>query len=226
MGTITDTIDVNVDRTTAYNQWTQFEEFPMFMEGVKEVRQLGDSTLHWVTNVGPVVREYDAVITEQLPDEVIAWHSTSGPDTAGRVTFMSAGDNHTHITAEITLDPEGLVEKVGDMTGAIDARVAGDLKRFKEFIESRGGQETGAWRGTIGGEGGMTQGGLGDDVIDDGVAGDTLGDGTHDGDTLGGSRMGQDGLVDDRDTSLRSDTEDLGYSRGTARDGRSGLGLE
>ena len=156
MGTITDTIDVDVDRTTAYNQWTQFEQFPLFMEGVEEVRQLSDSMLHWVTKVGPVVREYDAVITEQTPDEVIAWRSTSGADNAGRITFKDAADNHTHITAEITLDPEGFVEKVGDVTGVIDARVAGDLRRFKEFIESRDGQETGAWRGTIGSDSGVT----------------------------------------------------------------------
>jgi len=149
MGTITESVDVGVDLETAYNQWTQFETFPKFMEGVEQVEQLTDEKLHWVTKIGPVVREFDAVITEQRPDEVIAWHSTDGPDFAGRVTFREIGPEHTQITAEMNVDPEGFVENVGDKVGIIEARVAGDMRRFKEFIESRAGQETGEWRGEI-----------------------------------------------------------------------------
>jgi len=148
MGTMTDTIDVDVDVRTAYNQWTQFEEFPRFMMAVEEVQQLSDDKLHWVTKAGPVVREYDAVITEQTPDEVIAWKSVSGTDNAGRVSFRPLGDQSTQITLELTVYPEGFVENVGDATGAIDAMAKSDLRRFKEFIENRG-DETGAWRGEI-----------------------------------------------------------------------------
>lgn len=152
MSTVTESVDVNVPISTAYNQWTQFEDFPEFMMAVDEVRQISDDTLHWVTSAGPVVREYDAVITEQRPDEVIAWQSVSGTDNAGRVTFEPISEHSTQITLELTVDPEGLIEKVGDATGAIDAMAKGDLRRFKEFIESRDGQETGAWRGEIRGD--------------------------------------------------------------------------
>ena len=151
MGTMTDTIDVDVDVTTAYNQWTQFEEFPEFMMAVEEVRQISDDTLHWVTKAGPIVREYDAVITEQVPDQVIAWKSVSGTDNSGRVSFQPLGDRSTQITLELTVDPEGFVETVGDATGAIDAMAKSDLRRFKELIENRGA-ESGAWRGEIGNE--------------------------------------------------------------------------
>jgi uncharacterized membrane protein len=196
MGTITDSIDVDVDLTTAYNQWTQFEEFPMFMEGVEEVRQVSDTMLHWVTKVGPVVREYDAVITEQQPDETIAWHSVAGTENSGRISFQELGDNHTQITAEITVDPEGLVEVVGDKSGAIKMRVAGDLRRFKEFIETRGGQETGAWRGTVGDDASgqpMGTDGLGSDPVSGSpLVGDTRDAETTDNrrNTLGGDRSG------------------------------------
>ena len=151
MGTITETIDVDVDVTTAYNQWTQFEEFPEFMMAVESVSQLTDDTLHWVTKAGPVVREYDAKITEQKPDEVVAWQSMSGTDNAGRVTFTRLGDHSTQIDFALTIDPEGAVEKVADASGALDVMVKGDLMRFKHFIEKRG-QETGGWRGEIDGD--------------------------------------------------------------------------
>lgn len=157
MGTITESVDVGVDLETAYNQWTQFETFPSFMEGVEQVEQLSDTTLHWVTKVGPVTREFDAVITEQRPDEVIAWQATNGPDFNGRVTFREIDDMHTAITAEMNIDPDGFVETVGDKSGVIEARVAGDMRRFKEFIESRSGEETGAWRGEVEGDGQMGQ---------------------------------------------------------------------
>lgn len=216
MGTISDSIQVDVDRTTAYNQWTQFEEFPMFMEGVEEVRQLTDTTLHWVTKVGPVVREYDAEITEQQPDELIAWHSTSGPDNAGRVTFSDVGDGSTEINLELTIDPEGLVEKVGDMTGAIDARAAGDLRRFKEFIESRGGQETGEWRGTV--EDGNVESGSGSGS-GSGMAGSGSGMAGSDSATFGSGpdTFGEEGRVAGGTGQQRS---------GGLREDRSGYGLE
>ena len=149
MSTITDSIDVDVDVTTAYNQWTQFETFPQFMEGVDEVKQLDDTHLHWVTSVGPVTREFDATITEQHPDERVAWKSDDGPEHAGVVTFHRLDDNQARVTVQMDIDPEGFVEKVGDAAGILDRRVKGDLERFKEFIESHDGAETGAWRGDV-----------------------------------------------------------------------------
>lgn len=141
-------IDVNVPVRTAYNQWTQFEEFPHFMEGVQEVRQLTDTQLHWKANIGGKVKEWDAKITEQIPDERIAWTNTSGARNAGVVTFHRLADNKTRIMLQMEYDPEGFTENVGDMVGMVSLRVRGDLNRFKEFIESRG-HETGAWRGAV-----------------------------------------------------------------------------
>ncbi|TXL60942.1 SRPBCC family protein [Aeromicrobium terrae] len=149
MSTITDSIDVDVDVTTAYNQWTQFETFPQFMEGVDEVKQLDDTHLHWVTSIGPVTREFDATVTEQHPDERVAWKSDDGPEHAGVVTFHRLDDNKTRVSVQMDIDPEGFVEKVGDAAGILDHRVKGDLERFKEFIESHDGAETGAWRGEV-----------------------------------------------------------------------------
>ena len=148
MGTITESIDVGVDVTTAYDQWTQFESFPQFMEGVDEVRQIDDTHLHWVTSVGPVTREFDATVTEQHPDERVAWKSDNGPEHAGVVTFHRLDDQTTKVTVQMDIDPEGFVENVADKAGILDQRVKGDLKRFKDFIESRG-TETGAWRGDV-----------------------------------------------------------------------------
>jgi uncharacterized membrane protein len=148
MGTITESIDVGVDVTTAYDQWTQFESFPQFMEGVDEVRQIDDTHLHWVTSVGPVTREFDATVTEQHPDERVAWKADSGPEHAGVVTFHRLDDQTSKVTVQMDIDPEGFVENVADKAGILDQRVKGDLKRFKDFIESRG-TETGAWRGEV-----------------------------------------------------------------------------
>jgi len=155
MGTITESIDVEVDVTTAYDQWTQFESFPEFMEGVDEVRQLDDTHLHWVTSIGPVTREFDATVTEQHPDERVAWKSDDGPEHAGVVTFHRLDDRQTKVTVQMSIDPDGFVENVADKANILDHRVKGDLKRFKAFIESRG-TETGAWRGDVDspGEGG------------------------------------------------------------------------
>ena len=148
MGTITESIDVGVDVKTAYDQWTQFESFPQFMEGVDEVRQIDDTHLHWVTSVGPVTREFDATVTEQHPDERVAWKSDRGPEHSGVVTFHRLDDQTSKVTVQMTIDPEGFVENVGDKAGILDHRVKGDLERFKDFIESRG-TETGAWRGEV-----------------------------------------------------------------------------
>lgn len=146
--TIEKSIDVNVPVHTAYNQWTQFEEFPRFMEGVDQVTQLDDTHLHWKANIGGKQKEWDAVITEQLPDERIAWTNTTGARNAGVVTFHRLAPNKTRIMLQLGYEPEGVVENVGDMLGVVTARVRGDLERFKKFIEDRG-SETGAWRGTV-----------------------------------------------------------------------------
>jgi uncharacterized membrane protein len=148
MSTITQSVDVDVPVTMAYNQWTQFESFPRFMEGVQEVRQLDDTHTHWVTRVGGATREFDATITEQHPDERVAWRSNSGPNHAGVITFHKLDQEHTRVTAQMDIDPEGFIEKVGDKVGLVEGRVKGDLERFKHFIEERP-SETGAWRGDV-----------------------------------------------------------------------------
>ena len=134
--------------STAYNQWTQFEEFPRFMEGVEAVRQLDDQRLHWRATIGGKVEEWEAVITEQHPDERIAWKNTTGATNAGVVTFHRLADNKTRVMLQMEYDPQGVVENLGDLLGVVSRRVANDLERFKEFIEARG-QETGAWRGEV-----------------------------------------------------------------------------
>jgi uncharacterized membrane protein len=149
MSTIEQSIDVAVPVRTAYNQWTQFEDFPRFMEGVEEVRQLDDTHLHWRTNVGGREQEFDAEITEQHPDERIAWTSTRGADQAGVVTFHRVDDGRTRIMLQLEAEPDGAAEKVGDALGMLKRRVKGDLERFRDMIESRG-TETGEWRGEVG----------------------------------------------------------------------------
>ena len=148
MSTIEQSIDVHVPVHTAYNQWTQFEEFPRFMEGVEEIRQLDDKRLYWRANVGGKEKEWDAVITEQIPDQRIAWKNTTGAKNAGVVTFHHLNDKTTRVMLQLEYDPEGIVENVGDAIGVVSSRVRGDLERFKGFIEERG-SETGAWRGKV-----------------------------------------------------------------------------
>ncbi len=148
MASVVESIDVNVPLSTAYNQWTQFEEFPRFMEGVTSVTQTDDTHLHWVAEVGGVEREWDAEITEQHPDERVAWRATSGTQNAGVVTFHRLDDDTTRVTLQMDVDPDGLVENVGTALGFLDRRVKGDLESFKEFIESRG-SESGGWRGEV-----------------------------------------------------------------------------
>jgi uncharacterized membrane protein len=148
MPTVTQSIEVEVPVRTAYDQWTQFEEFPKFMSGVEEVRQLDDTHVHWVAKIGGQREEWDAEITEQLPDKRIAWQATSGKSNAGVVTFASAGDQRCTIMLRLDWDSEGLIEKLGGLLGQDDRQVEGDLERFKELVERRG-TETGAWRGEI-----------------------------------------------------------------------------
>jgi uncharacterized membrane protein len=141
---------IEVDRplNQVYNQWTQFEEFPRFMEGVKAVKQLDDTRLHWVAEIAGKEKEWTAKIVEQIPDHRIAWESESGEFTSGVVTFQGVGPERTRVTSEITYDPKGFIENAADAIGVVSRRIENDLERFKEFIENRG-QETGAWRGTI-----------------------------------------------------------------------------
>ncbi|HLI79914.1 MAG TPA: SRPBCC family protein [Candidatus Binataceae bacterium] len=148
MSTVQKSIDLNVPVSTAYNQWTQFEEFPRFMEGVKSVRQLDEKRLHWVTQIGGKEESFDAIIDQQVPDQRIAWHSTIGPKQGGVVTFHRLGDDKTRVMLQMEYEPQGLVEKAGDMLGAVSMRIQGDLDRFKKFLESRG-TETGGWRGEV-----------------------------------------------------------------------------
>jgi uncharacterized membrane protein len=148
MERISKSIEVDCPVRTVYNQWTQFEEFPRFMEGVKRVTQLDDQRLHWEAEVAGRDKEWDARITDQIPDQRIAWESQSGEYTSGVVTFQSSGPDRTRVNLELSYDPEGFVESTGDAIGVVSRRVEKDLEHFKDFIEHRG-HETGAWRGTI-----------------------------------------------------------------------------
>ncbi|MER6632553.1 SRPBCC family protein [Streptomyces sp. NPDC000987] len=149
MSTVKETLEVEVPVHTAYNQWTQFEEFPQFMEGVEEIRQIDAGHNHWVTKISGVQREFDTEIVDQLPDERITWRTTSG-DTRqkGTVRFERVDDTHTRVELVMDVEPSGATEKTADMLGVVDRRVKGDMRRFKEFIEGRG-SESGAWRGRI-----------------------------------------------------------------------------
>ena len=148
MTTIEKSVDVAAPVRTAYNQWTQFESFPAFMDGVERITQETPTRTHWRTVIGGVIREFDAEITEQHPDERIAWHSVDGPPHAGVVTFHRLDDSTTRVHLQMEYTPESLTEKAGTALGVVGHRIQGDLGRFKEFIESRGG-ETGAWRGEV-----------------------------------------------------------------------------
>lgn len=148
MSAIEKSIEINVPVKTAYNQWTQFEEFPRFMEGVEQVRQVDDKHLHWKASIGGKQKEWDAVITEQIPDQRIVWVSQGSTKNSGMVTFSPVSENKSKLNLRLEYEPEGAVEKTGDTIGVVSGRVEGDLQRFKDFIESRG-QETGAWRGKV-----------------------------------------------------------------------------
>ena len=148
MAQVEESIEVNVPVTTAYNQWTQFEEFPSFMDAVESITQIDDTHLRWVAEMVGERREWEAEITEQRPDERIAWKATDGKQNAGVVTFHRLADDRTKVMVQIDWEPEGTVERIGAKVGADERQVKADLERFKDLIESRG-RESGAWRGEV-----------------------------------------------------------------------------
>jgi uncharacterized membrane protein len=148
MARVEESIEVNVPVSTAYNQWTQFEEFPKFMDAVESVKQIDDTHLRWVAEIGGKREEWEAEITEQKPDQKIAWEAQEGHHNSGTVTFESLGDNQTRINVVMEHETEGMVESLGSALGADSRKVKGDLERFKELVEGRG-TETGAWRGEV-----------------------------------------------------------------------------
>ncbi len=148
MSKVEESIELEVPVQTAYNQWTQFEEFPQFMEGIERIDQRDDTHLHWVAEFGGQTHEWDAEITEQDPDQRVAWSSTDGKTNAGVVTFHRIEDDRTRIMVQMDWEPEGLVEKVGGALGFDDRTIKGDLERFKELIETRGAA-SGSWRGDV-----------------------------------------------------------------------------
>lgn len=149
MTQIIETIDVDVPVGTSYNQWTQFEEFPRFLKHIESITQTDDTHTHWRVNVGGQVREFDATITEQHPDERVAWNSTGGEvDHAGVVTFHKLSDTSSRVTVQLDWEPEGLLEKIGSVAGVGNRAVKDALKDFKEYIEAQGTAD-GAWRGDV-----------------------------------------------------------------------------
>ena len=148
MSTIQESTEVDVPVKVAYNQWTQFEEFPRFMDGVASVEQITDTKLHWKVSFSGSEHEWDAEITEQTPDQRVAWRDVEGKTNAGVVTFHRIDDGHTRVSVQMDWEPEGAREKVGDKLGFDDRRLRGDLARFKDFIEAQD-RETGAWRGEV-----------------------------------------------------------------------------
>lgn len=141
-------VDVDVPVRAAYNQWTKFELFPRFMGAVERIDQVSDTRTHWVTKIAGVEREFDAEITEQHPDERIAWKTVDGPTQAGVVTFHRIDDNHSRVSLQLDFDPEGFAEKAGSALGVVDGQIKSDLKSFKSFIESEG-SGVGGWRGDV-----------------------------------------------------------------------------
>ncbi|MET9182912.1 SRPBCC family protein [Kitasatospora aureofaciens] len=149
MSRVQETIDVDVPISTAYNQWTQFEQFPMFMEGVEEITQIDDRHNRWRTKIAGVSREFDTEIVDQAPDDHVAWRTVTGEvKQSGMVSFQPLDAGHTRIVMTMDYQPEGLAEKAADMVNMLDRQVRGDLKRFKNFIEKRG-SETGGYRGKL-----------------------------------------------------------------------------
>ena len=146
---VEETVVVNVPVTTVYNQWTQFEEFPHFMSGIKQITQLGDDRMEWVAEIGGIRRQWEAKVLEQVPDTRVSWAATEGATNAGTVAFEDLGGT-TRVTLSMEYEPEGLVEKVGDKLNVVENQAKKDLQNFKEFIESEG-YATGAWRGTVAG---------------------------------------------------------------------------
>ena len=155
METIEKSIEIDCNIRAVYDQWTQFEDFPHFMEGVKTVKQLDDKRLHWEVEIGGKTKAWDAEIFEQQPDERIAWRSITGAPNSGRVDFQPLDGERTRIALRISYEPEGVLEKIGGALGVVNARVEGDLKRFKEFIEQKGASA--GWRGEIHGKRVLTE---------------------------------------------------------------------
>ena len=152
MAMVEESIEVEVPVSTAYNQWTQFEDFPQFMDGVESVSQTDDTHLHWAAEIGGNREEWEAEITKQRPDERVAWRAIAGRGNSGVVTSQPLGEGRTRVNVQMEYEAEGLKEKIGSAIGADSGRVKSDLERFKQFIENRGA-ETGAWRGEVeGGE--------------------------------------------------------------------------
>jgi carbon monoxide dehydrogenase subunit G len=195
MARVEKSVEVNCPVRTVYNQWTQFEDFPRFMEGVEEVRQLDETHLHWRAKIGGKEKEWDAEIVEQVPDRRIAWRSTGGAPNAGTVEFEPEGSDRTRVKLAMDYEPEGAVEKVGDAVGVPSRRIEEDLERFKQFIESRG-SETGQWRGEVRdgkptgsrGSSGGSVGGMGA-----GGAGTGASAATEGGSAAAGANVGADG---------------------------------
>jgi uncharacterized membrane protein len=148
MARVEKSIEIEKPVRMVYDQWTQFEEFPRFMEGVEEVHQIDDTTLRWVAKIGGKREEWQAEIVQQVPDQSIAWRHTAGAINSGVVLFTPLDANRCRVTLALEYDPKGFIEKVGDALGVVSRRVEGDLERFKRFIEERG-SETGAWRGEV-----------------------------------------------------------------------------
>lgn len=148
MATIEESIEVQAPLSAVYNQWTQFEEFPKFMDGIEEIKQIDDTHMHWVAEFGGSRHEWDAEVTEQKPDERVAWKNTDGLENAGVVTFHRIDDDTTRVMVQMDFVPQGIKEKIGDLIGAPDRQVKGDLGRFKDLIEAQGA-EPGGWRGEV-----------------------------------------------------------------------------
>jgi uncharacterized membrane protein len=148
MAEVKESVEVNVPVSTAYNQWTQFEEFSNFMEKVESVTQLDETHLRWVAEIGGRREEWKAEITQQVPDEIIAWRAIEGQENSGAVRFEPLGPDRTRIDVTLTWEPKGLVQAAADKVGVSDRAIQVDLERFKELVESRG-VESGAWRGEV-----------------------------------------------------------------------------
>jgi uncharacterized membrane protein len=148
MSTHEHTVVVDRPITTVYDQWTQFESYPRFMDNVESVRQMDPAMTHWKVSVAGVEREYDAQILQQKPGEIIEWRSVSGPEQGGRVTFLRVDPEHTRVTLKLDFEPHGVTERVGEAVGVVSSSVKDSLERFKEFIEERGEAE-GGWHGRI-----------------------------------------------------------------------------
>jgi carbon monoxide dehydrogenase subunit G len=232
-------IEVEVPVRTAYDQWTQFEEFPQFMSGVQEVRQIGDAMTHWVAEIAGVRREWDAAILEQVPDQKVAWAATTGATNAGAVFFTDVGSGRTRVRLTLDYEPEGIVERIADVLDVVERQAVADLDRFKEFIESRG-SATGGWRGTVdegdvGGSGSAAGAGaaashdVSGDLVEVGPTGDTrstlhtesgpaharVDAGTDDPSAAIG-HSGDPVTVDDQVSTLRTDSAETGTGSPTS----------